>query len=166
MDCGHARRALEAAFDGVDVGARLAEAEAHADVCRPCGSYRRELRAYAAIVEDLRHDPAPVEVPEGLEDRLLSAVERAKPRPVPSVLRLALLAGAGVLLVAALQAQAARGREDAARTQARRDQAEAIARQIERDRAASLADPMAGTPTVAFAQYATARATNARYGGR
>ena len=154
MDCGAARNVLEAAFDGVNLGSRLDEAEAHADACRPCAAYRRELRAYAAIVEDVRHDPHEIEVPAGLEDRLLHAVERAKPRPHRPLAGLTLLVGVGLLLVVGLGVKGERSRADAARLQAQRDHAEAIARQIDRDRAASLADPMGGTPTVAFAGYA------------
>lgn len=154
MDCAGARDALEAAFDGVDLGARLAHAEDHADACRPCAAYRRELRAYAALVEDARHDPTPIEVPPGLEDRLLHAVERAKPRPRRALALASLLTVVGLVLVAGASLRADRSRTEALRLTAQQAHAEAISRQVDRDRAAALADPMGGAPTIAFAGYA------------
>lgn len=150
MECAAAREILDGAFDGGDLGADLAQAEAHADLCSACAAYRRELRAYAAIMGDLPE----VEVPEGLEARLLVAVERTKPRrrsPLLPITFVTFVAFGAILGAQIVQKDA----EDRAR-QARETQAqhETINRSIARDRATFAADPIGGTPVVAFSGYA------------
>ena len=150
MNCEAAREIIDHAFDGCDQGALLVEADSHADLCEACSAYRRELRAYAAMMEDLPE----IDIPAGLEDRLLSAVERTRPKrrspllPVTFVTFLALGAVIGTQLVSNRAEDRAREAREA------QQHRETIARTIARDRAVFAADPASGTPVVALTGYA------------
>lgn len=150
MTCEAAREILDHAFDGVDQGGLLNEADIHADACESCAAYRRELRAYAALMEDLPE----VEIPEGLEDRLLVAVERTRPKrrspmlPVTFAAFLAFGAIIGTQLVSHHAEDRAREARDA------QEHKETISRTIARDRAMYAAEPINGTPAIALTGYA------------
>lgn len=150
MICDAVREILDGAFDGRDQGQRLSEAERHADVCEACGTYRRELRAYAALMGDLPE----VEVPAGLEARLLVAVERNRPRRRSPLVPFGLF-GAAALGVAIATGFASGRADDQARVaRDAQEHRETIARSIARDRAISATDPISGTPVIALTAYA------------
>lgn len=150
LTCDDAREILDGAFDGRDEGARLSEAEIHADRCEACGAYRRELRAYAALMGDLPE----VQVPAGLESRLLGAVERTRPKRRSPFLLFALLALVGFGGTLGAGFVQAYGQDRAREARDAQEHRESIARRVERDRALHAADPLGGTPLVAFTGYA------------
>ena len=149
MTCFDAREIFDGALDGQDHGVRLAEADLHADECSACSAYRLELRAYAAMMQDLPE----VEVPEGLEARLLVAVERHKPRPRSVALPLTFLAFAAFGAVLTTQVLSSQATDRAREARERKIHRETIDRRITRDHATFAADPIGGTPVVALTRH-------------
>ena len=146
MSCDAVREVLDGAFDGRDQGGRLAEAEHHADACAACGLYRRELRAYAALIGDLPE----VEVPPGLEARLLVAVERNRPRRRSPFVTFGLFSVVVAGLTIGAGFASGRADERARADREAKEHRETIARSIARDRAISATDPISGSPVIAL----------------
>ncbi len=151
MNCDAAREILDGAFDGRDEGLRLAEAEAHADFCKECAAYRLELRAYASLMDDLPQ----IDVPEGLEARLLVAVERNRPKSRSPLLPVTFLTFLAFGAFIGTQFVSDHAQDRAREVQQAQEHRDTIARSVARDRAMFAADPIGGSPVIAFTGHAS-----------